>query len=176
MDENVENYAYIRCLFCEAGHEGYVAETIKRRGYGLALLPAKVKQLFRKGAWIEERQRMMPGYVFVFAHEAYESIKLRQIDHVIRVLHYKEDPEGYLMGRDRELAELFLKKDGVLGTLAAVEIDGRVQITDGLLKNYQGKVIKMDKRKQMAEIQLDIAGDVTSVWLSYEILEGQTET
>ena len=34
----------------------------------------------------------------------------------------------------------------------------------------------MDKRKQMAEIQLDIAGDVTSVWLSYEILEGQTET
>ena len=33
----------------------------------------------------------------------------------------------------------------------------------------------MDKRKQMAEIQLDIAGDVTSVWLSYEILEGQTE-
>ena len=64
----------------------------------------------------------------------------------------------------------------MLGKLAAVEIDGRVQITDGLLKNYQGKVIKMDKRKQMAEIQLDIAGDVTSVWLSYEILEGQTET
>ena len=63
----------------------------------------------------------------------------------------------------------------MLGTLAAVEIDGRVQITDGLLKNYQGKVIKMDKRKQMAEIQLDIAGDVTNVWLSYEILEGQTE-
>ena len=64
----------------------------------------------------------------------------------------------------------------MLGTLAAVEINGRVQITDGLLKNYQGKVIKMDKRKQMAEIQLDIAGDVTSVWLSYEILESQTET
>ena len=67
---------------------------------------------------------MMPGYVFVFAHEEYESIKLRQIDHVIRVLRCEEEPEGYLMGRDRELAELFLKKDGVLGKLAAVEIDG----------------------------------------------------
>ena len=100
-----------------------------------------------------------------YAHVTHVAQKAREI---LETLGYPQ--------RDCELAELFLKKDGVLGTLAAVEIDGRVQITDGLLKNYQGKVIKMDKRKQMAEIQLDIAGDVTSVWLSYEILEGQTET
>ena len=75
------------------------------------------------------------------------------------------------MGRDRELAEMLLKKDGLLGVLAAIEVGGRVQITDGLLQHYRGKVLKMDKRKQMAEIQLDIAGDVTSVWLSYEVLD-----
>lgn len=167
----METYEYIRCLFCEAGHEGYVAHEIERQQAGKALLPRKVKRIFRKGAWVDEQKRMMPGYVFMFSNAAYPKAELRRIDHVIRVLHYEEEPEGYLMGRDRELAEMLLKKDGLLGVLAAIEVGGRVQITDGLLQHYRGKVLKMDKRKQMAEIQLDIAGDVTSVWLSYEVLD-----
>lgn len=169
----MEQFRYVRCLYCRTGCESRVCQVIERLGYGKALSPQKVKRLFRKGKWEEITDTLFRGYVFVYSNLAVSHQLIFQISDVLRILQYETGTEGYLVGKDREMAEMFLRQDGVLGILQAIREGSFIRITDGLLADYQGKVLKMDKRKQMAQIQLSVAGDINQVWLSYEILEPQ---
>ena len=168
-------YPYIRCLFCRSGEEQKLAQLIEYMNYGKPLIPRKVKRIFRQGKWIEEERKLLPGYVFVFNDQAIPFRSILSLPPVIRVLRYADDLEGYLEGQDRALAELFLEKEGRIGVLEALKEGDFIRITDGLLSQYGGKVLRMDRRKQMAEIELNVAGDINRVWLSFEVIE-QIET
>lgn len=167
----MERYGFIRCLFCQTGNEEIVAQLLEYHGCGKAISPRKVKRIFRKGQWVEISDKLLPGYLFVYSHEPVPYRRILAIPHVLRILHYVDEPEGYLQGKDRELALFFLEKDGTFGSLQALKVGNWIQITDGLLHDYDGKVIRMDRRKQMALIQLNVAGDVNQVWLSYELMK-----
>ena len=167
-------YPYIRCLFCHTGEEQKLARLIESLDYGKPLIPRKVKRIYRQGKWQEEEQKLLPGYVFVFSEHPVPFRDVLSLPPVIRVLRYADDLEGYLEGQDRALAELFLEKEGRIGILEALKEGDFIRITDGLLSQYGGKVLRMDRRKQMAEIELNIAGNVNRVWLSFEVIEQTT--
>lgn len=168
-------YPYIRCLFCHTGEEQKLARQIEHLGYGQPLIPRKVKRIYRQGKWQDEEQKLLPGYVFVFSRQPVPFRSVLSLPPVIRVLRYADDLEGYLEGRDRSLAEFFLEKEGRIGVMEALKEGDFIRITDGLLSQYGGKVLRMDRRKQMAEIELNVAGDINRVWLSYEVIEKQTD-
>lgn len=162
---------HIYCLFCVVGKEDSVVRMLERRGQCKAIFPRKVKPLWHKDAWEETLAPLFPGYVFVYAQEALDGMELRRIDHVLRLLRYGEDDVCELRGDDLAFAEMMLETGGVLGSLNAIEEGSYVRITDGLLSDYQGSVLKVDKRKRMAEVELKLLGSVKRVWLSYTILE-----
>ena len=168
-------YPYVRCLFCHGGEEYKLAQLIEYLGYGKPLIPRKVKRIYRQGKWQEEEQKMLPGYVFVFSEQQIPFRAVLSLPPVIRVLRYADDLEGYLEGQDRALAEMLLEREGRIGALEALKEGDFIHITDGLLSQYGGKVLRMDRRKQMAEVELNVAGDINRVWLSYEILEIRNE-
>lgn len=55
--------------------------------------------------------------------------------------------------------------------LKAIKLGDHVEIVDGLFKAFHGRVVQMDRRKQLARIELDILGGAKYLWLSYDCLK-----
>ena len=74
-------------------------------------------------------------------------------------------------GPDRAFAEMLLRTDGVVGTLSAVQEGSYVRVNEGALRDFNGRVVKVDKRKRLAKVEMDILGDRRAVWLAFRLLE-----
>ena len=167
-----EKFEYIRCLFCVTGSEESVVRAIEDTGLAKAIFPRKVKPLWKKDHWEETEFTLIPGYVFMYSHSKVPigpSVKDRG---VVRVLRYGDmDGEEYLIGGDRAFAETLLQKKGVLGALEAIEEGNQVRIVDGILNECNGRVVKVDKRKRLAKVEIEFLGENRAIWLAYRILE-----
>ncbi len=62
-------------------------------------------------------------------------------------------------------------KKGVLGALEAIEEGNQVRIVDGILNECNGRVVKVDKRKRLAKVEIEFLGENRAIWLAYRILE-----
>ena len=80
-----------------------------------------------------------------------------------------------LTGPDRQFADWIWQHGGLIGVLKAIRLGERVEIVDGLFKAFHGKVVQMDRRKQLARIELDILGGTKYLWLSYDCLKEPAE-
>ncbi len=161
---------YIRCLFCETGREHLVCRSYEALHLGRAIFPQKVKRLRHGKTFEEEYKPFLPGYVYVYCNNPIPYQEVRRIPHVLRILRETGNKEGYLQAEERELPLQLLDCGGVVGLLKAVQVGSWVQITDPLLDMCRGKVLKVDHRKQMAKLQLNVAGCLNNVWLSYDCL------
>lgn len=138
-----------------------------------AVFPQKIKPIFHRDGWKDEKFPLFPGYVFVYSHHPIPRREaLIRESGILRVLTYgKDDTQGYLVKNDRTFAEMLLQKEGVMGALEAVEEGNRVKIIDGILQNYNGRVVKVDRRKRLAKVELELLGDRRGVWLAFQILQ-----
>lgn len=168
---------YVRCVFCRTGHEKRVARQIEAKELGRAVFPQKVKPFRVKGIWEDRTEVMLPGYLFVYSEEPYPMRELYTLEGVIRVLTYQgEDREGWLTGSDRAFAEWILKKDGLIGKLAAVKEGSFVHVKDEGLRQFRGQVVEINKGRHTAHVVLDLLGMKKSLWLGYELLEPEENT
>ena len=167
-----ERFEYIQCLFCVTGREAGVVRTLEKTEGVLAVFPQKVKPVWVKNDWVEELFPLFPGYVFVYSHSLIPYATLCADRNVLRVLTYdKEGNESCLNGPDRAFAEMLLRTDGVVGTLSAVQEGSYVRVNEGALRDFNGRVVKVDKRKRLAKVEMDILGDRRAVWLAFRLLE-----
>lgn len=167
----VEEKQYVRCLFCLTGQEDELVRRIESDQLGKALFPKKVKRLKKQGIWEEIAQPLFPGYVFVYSDVPYPVSVFFRFEQVIRVLQYADDTSGYLKAGDLRFAEWIWQQHGRLEALKAMRVGDRVEIVDGAFRNMNGRVLKMDKRKQAAKIELDVVGGIKQVWMSFIYLE-----
>lgn len=162
----------IRCLFCQTGKEDRVVARIREAGLGEAFHPRRTKPLFHRGQWEDAEVSLLPGYVFVFTDEAVALNTLRALPDVIRPLTYgPEDQTGALFGPDRALALWLLQQNGLVGKLDAVLEGGQVRIVGGLLRSQTGRVMRIDRRKRLVHVELEVVGSIHSVWLGLNFLE-----
>lgn len=165
-------YDHVRCLLCTAGREETVVRTIGMLCLGEAIFPRKVRRIRRNGEWQEDRAALLPGYVFVYTvGERERPEDYLRLDGVMRVLRYGEEKDGWLYGDDLAFADWIRERDGMLGTLTAIEEGDWVRVDEGLLKEMRGRVVRVDRRKQIACVEMSILGGGKRVWLSYELLK-----
>ena len=50
-----------------------------------------------------------------------------------------------------------------------------IRVTDDLLKNFNGRVLRVDKRKRIAEVEITLVGTVNRVWLGLDMMEPAPE-
>lgn len=168
---------YIRCVFCLTGHESAVSRRIQDCLGGEVIIPKKIKPFHVNGKWIDKEELLMPGYLFHYSDQALPFISLKRIEGVARILTYgEEDKEGYLMGRDCELAEWFRRENGLVDKLDAIQEGDFIRIVDGALKEMQGKVIALNRRRHSVNVEVTLFGAQRSVWLGYEVVEKQKDT
>ena len=172
----MDGYRYVRCLFCETGKEERVVRFIHEKGWGRAIFPQRVKRLLKNRVWKEVPVPLLPGYVFVYSdQEAIRHDEYRKMDHVLRVLTYQEGMDT-LAGRDLEFADWLWRVEGRVEVMKAAQAGDRIEIIDGVFKQLHGTITRMDRRRKTIRVELEAAGSIRQIWLSYEIVQKLDET
>lgn len=164
------------CISCRAGAEERLKREIEEKLPDLdVIFPRKMRIRRMGGAAFEEETPLFPGYVF-FSTET-ETPNLREFlrkDYVFRLL-TNPDGDWQLSGSDREFAELLYSNGGLIGFSKAFYEGDTIRVVDGFLKNYEGSIIRLNKRARTAEVKVQFRGKTVSMWLGYELLEMKSE-
>lgn len=160
----------VRCLMVETGQEETVCRLLATRGLGEGFFPQRVRIRKIQGLWRRDRIRLLPGYVFVFCGEQVPVLRYYRTEHVLKVLRYEREPDGYLRGEDLEFARTIRELDGQLDILEAVDEDSFIRITDTLLKRLHGQVLSVDRGKRQVRIRVTLMGQLKIVTMNYELL------
>ena len=160
---------YVRCLMVETGQEGNILRLLGARRIGRGLCPLRTRIRKIRGTWRQDMIRLLPGYVFVFTEREEPIRRFYQLEHMLRILRYDREPEGYLRGADLEFALLMRELDGKLDLLEAVEEDGFIRVTDPLLEALRGRVLSVQRGKRQAEVQIELMGEPVVLHMNYRL-------
>ena len=164
--DSADEYNGVQCVFCTTGSEGAIAEELNRMDGVTAIVAKKQKKEWRSGAWCEVRKVLLPGYVFLYRHSALLTPVVNARLQSMCVLKYN-DGNTLLIGKDRQFADWLWKQGGVIGISTARHCGSDVEITGGPLAELDGIITRIDRRKQIAKVTLEIAGGL-SVWMSFD--------
>lgn len=174
---------YRGCFFCKSGKENDVVRHFKVVfPEEKAIAPTRTRYRRTRDTAIEEQVPLLPGYVFFEIREEGTQapeildeilIALQSFSHtdsVLKLLKYT-DGDWRLRGFDNQFAEMLLKMDGNIGVSQAYFDEGkRIRILDGFLKDYEGSIVRVNKKARTVEVGLDFQGKKVSMWLGYELV------
>ena len=172
------------CLFCKSGKEAEVIDRFRTNfPTGEAIYPTRTRIRRVHDAAIEERVPLLPGYVFFqIAEQEPEAtgvadailvalLEFSRIDSVLKLLRYS-DGTWRLFGPDDEFAGMLFKSGGNIGLSTAYFDKGnRIKILDGFLKDYEGYITNVNRKKKTVEVTVNLQGKRAIMWLGYELVE-----
>ncbi len=168
-------------IFVQYGQEQRVVEFLRRRldpDMGRPFIPVG-ESLFKKGGNIVTEWKMLfPSYVFIESNMSdeeylsymnqliYESCK------ILKLLKYSET-EFALREPDKLMLIRLLNDKNCLEASVGIKVGKRIYIKSGPLKGMEGKIKKVNRHKRVAEIQLNIMGEIKEVIVTLEIVANQ---
>ena len=157
---------YYYCLFCVTQRCKTIAKLLEIKGITRAFSPQIVRRHRVKGVNEEVQYDLLPGYVFVYNDTPLtEGNWYWGIDGVIRRIGRTQDLYQLVAG-DREFAEQLYEKDGLVGTMKAVHEGDEVKLEDPLFAGCEGKIVKIDYRKQRAKVEFTFNNTACSTWIA----------
>lgn len=166
------------CFFCRSGKEQDAVRQFE------ALFPqcraiASTRSRYRrtKDAVIEERVTLLPGYVFFEvdsdkvdnADDALYAFSRKDV--VLKLLKYT-DGSWRLMGYDDWFARMLFEAGGNIGlSQAYFDVGKRIRIVSGFLKDYEGSIVRVNRKTKTVEVSIDLQGKKISMWLGYELVD-----
>ncbi len=162
-----------------AGQEQKIANDIKSMiGKSLgndvteALVPCKQVVKIKKGAKVQENQKLFPGYVFINANlsgNAYNIINA--IPKTMSFLGGKNHPQPVAESKMKEIFSL-VSTDNVTNSKTQIfEVGETLNIIEGPFESFSGTVENFDSEKQRVRISVLIFGRATSVELDINQVE-----
>ncbi len=140
---------------------------------GRLIWPRRQLTIRRRGKLKETLAPIFPGYIFMETEELNPDVYwvLKRIDGFFRFLKDKQHIEP-LSGPDRDLLLHFLSF-GEIVSKSEVYFDEnkKIRVIQGPMKGLEGKVVKVDKRKKRAKIQLSLYEESFLIDFGFEILE-----
>ncbi len=137
------------------------------------LWPRRKLTIRKNGINKEALAPIFPGYLFFEAEELNPDIHwiLRRTPGFVRFLKSNQNVEP-IGGSDKELLLHFLHF-GEIVEKSAVQFDenNRIKVIRGPMKGLEGKIIKVNRRKQRAKIRLSLYEESFTIDFGFEILE-----
>ena len=127
----------------------------------------------RRGDWIETLAPIFPGYLFMEAQEISPELflKIKPVPGFYRFLQSNESIEP-LNESDQKLLLHFLSFGQIVEKSTVYFDEGsRIRVLSGPLKELEGKIVKVDRRKGRAKIKLDMFENSFLIDFGFEALE-----
>jgi transcriptional antiterminator NusG len=161
------------CLFCETGKETLVETFLKEIGYSV-ISSVSERNIVKMGHTIKEYRRIIPGDVF-FSHVSDDGrepdwSKISEFKYVFYPLKYS-DNRKQLRENDMKFVKWLVRHDGAVRVSKAVQVGTKIKIIEGPLKEYEGNIIKVNRRQKCVCVQINTEGLINKIWLSYECIE-----
>lgn len=112
----------------------------------------------------------MPGYLFFVSDHPQELQKLlKRIPEFAKTL---GDDDGAipLYQEEVEFLQRYTGEERILKMSEGYLVGSELVVTDGPLKDYQGKVMKIDRHKRTAVLELEFLGRKTKVTVGLEVV------
>ena len=94
------------------------------------------------------------------------------MDGVIKLLRYS-DGDWRLHDSDDQFAKLLFDAGGNIGiSRASFDEGNRIRILEGFLKDYEGSIVRVNRKTRTVEVRVDFQGKKISLWLGYELVMG----
>lgn len=156
-------------IHVKTGDERQIAAKLSAAGFR-ALAPAESRPVRNGGSWIRKDYVLFPGYVFLHMHYNAENYyRLKAVPGIINLLN------GTLSYLEAEWILLLSGQSGQpLEPSLVRNADGNLEIEAGVLKNFQSRIIRLDKRSRRAFIELSICGEKKEVQLGIQLAEEET--
>jgi len=136
------------------------------------MIPLLIRRKWVDGGYKEATIPLMPGYVFLFSNDEMDPTVIHRLSGIQRVLNYG-DKAYALTGYDEQVARWLARHDGTIGLSKAIQVNGRIQAVEGPLKDDICKIVKVDKHKRYAQVELQFHGATFNVWLHFDWAEGK---
>lgn len=159
------------CVFCRTGKENSVAESLENEILGCrTIVPEKLRYRRTHGVAIEEKIKLFPGYVFFRANKNCEIRKIFGHQFIYRILK-NADGDWKLEGTDKEIVQRFFKFNGILGFSKVYYEGGKIRVIEGFLKDFEGRIVRVNHRAKTAQIKILIQDKAFSLWTGFELIE-----
>ena len=172
------------CLFCTSSKEADVINHfITTFPNGEAISPTRTRIRRVHDTAIEECVPLLPGYVFFQITEKEPEapgiidailmalLQFSKLDSVLKLLRYS-DGTWRLFGSDNLFAEMLFKNGGNIGlSTAYFDRGNRIKILSGFLKDYEGYITNVNRKKKTVEVTVNLQGKRVIMWLGYELVE-----
>ena len=125
----------------------------------------------RQGKLLKELQPMFPSYIILQTTSEVDSFTLASLKKIPDFYHFLNSNTDIvpLSNKDLEIIKHFLGLGPKIGqSLVRFDENDRIVVVEGPLKGLEGSIIKVDKRKQRAKIQVNFGGTVHTMDLSFE--------
>jgi transcription antitermination factor NusG len=138
------------------------AERLFQDGFR-TIAPQELNYIRRGGKWQRELRLLFQGYVFIKLD--YSGAKYHQVRCVSQVIRFLGDSESpsYLIDDEAALIERLSLQPTVLPSTVRFNEDGSYKILKGVLKAFETREIKMNRRQKRAEVVLLIDGQKKKV-------------
>lgn len=124
---------------------------------------------------VEERlQRLFPGYIFIDTPDISDMrirmYMLHSVDLYAKIIKTGDEMVP-VSESEREMIENISGPDHIVDMSRGIIEHDKVRIFSGPLADYTGEIIKIDRHKRLAWINLDLKGKTISTKLGLEIIE-----
>ena len=122
------------------------------------------------GEWHDELKVLFPGYMFIETENIDDVIgELKRIPTLTKVIKSADEVTPITEEEQKFLMDM-LDDDYVLRVSQGMIIGDTVEITEGPLQYYSGKIKHIDRHKRTAQIEVDWFGGINSVTVGLEII------
>ena len=161
----MEKFWQYGCIYCRTGMEKSIVGSINENYECVeGISPMRIRCRTVESKIFLDKVQLLPRYIFFRTTDESLIRRLIRISGVYKLLEYDKGM-WQLNGTDRTFAE-FLFDNGLLQLSHATIIDGRLHFTDGIFEGHDDSVIRVNRRKKTAEVQLGI--DKLSFWIGYD--------
>ena len=158
-------------LFVRGGMEEKIRDFFLSQGLN-AFIP-KMKVVFRKQGISELVEKIMfPGYLFIESEleqaamdEQIKELRMQKTG-IVKLLKFDKEGTPALRSEEKDYLERLLGKNKVLE-----HSTGQVIITEGPLQGFESQIVKIDRHKRRAVLELELCGQPRRVSVSLEIVQ-----
>ncbi len=156
----------------EAKFTALIQEDLSSHGATL-FRPRRELTIRRAGKRIQSLAPVFPGYVFLQTDDLSEAIRatVRRADGFIRILDTTASPRP-LSGDDLALIKHFMGYGEIVRkSKVTFDANQRIVVVEGPLEGLEGRIIKVNRRKGRAKVQLDLYNASFTVDFGFDVLE-----